>query len=128
MHVLGPVFFIKDLNTLHYLLGIEVNCFIDGFSLTTEKMPQNFFSQASTAQCKPIVPLIATKQQALKHGDKYYVDSSHFRSIAGFLQHIALWMTPCGRMHAHGKMHSPICLRYALVSAFCRVLLFIYLT
>ena len=74
----------KDLGSLHYFLGIQVQPFVDGIFLSQQKYAREILARASMIGCKPIGTPFAQKLK-LQHEGGPLVDATNYRSIVGAL-------------------------------------------
>ena len=79
----------KDLGDLHYFLGIEFHHTPQELFLSQSKYALDILEQASTVDCKPISTPMVMGQHLSGNGSPY-VDLTHFRSIVGALQYLAI--------------------------------------
>uniref|UniRef100_A0A2N9HZL1 Integrase catalytic domain-containing protein n=1 Tax=Fagus sylvatica TaxID=28930 RepID=A0A2N9HZL1_FAGSY len=77
---LGSEFSMKDLGSLHYFLGIQVQPFVDGIFLSQQKYAREILARASMSGCKPIGTPLAQKLK-LQHEGGPLVDATNYRSI-----------------------------------------------
>jgi hypothetical protein len=89
---LGGEFALKDLENLHYFLGIAVNPTKDGIILSQNKYVGDLLKKAGMATCKPVSTPLAIGEKLPAHigtplGSN---DVTHYRSIVGALQYLTL--------------------------------------
>jgi hypothetical protein len=92
LNKLKDEFALKDLEDLHYFLGIEVSKINDGIILTQEKYVNDFLRRAGMTQCKPCATPMSTNEKlsigkGTNLGPK---EATHYRSIVGALQYLSL--------------------------------------
>uniref|UniRef100_A0A2N9EQQ9 Reverse transcriptase Ty1/copia-type domain-containing protein n=1 Tax=Fagus sylvatica TaxID=28930 RepID=A0A2N9EQQ9_FAGSY len=110
--LLGSKFSMKDLGSLHYFLGIQVQPFVDGIFLSQHKYACEILARASMTGCKPIGTPLAQKLK-LQHEGGPLVDATNYRSIVGALQYLTLTRPDlthavnlvCQFMHQPGTSH-----------------------
>ncbi|XP_031280342.1 uncharacterized protein LOC116138823 [Pistacia vera] len=85
---LGHEFAIKDLGTLHYFLGIEVQSLLDGIFLCQAKYSRDLLDQALMKDCKAISTPMASKSCAIASDNNLFSDPTFYRSIVGALQYL----------------------------------------
>jgi hypothetical protein len=92
LHDLGLDFALKDLGSLHYFLGIEVNRVHDGIILSQEKYANDLLNRVNMKTCKPVdTPLSVSDKLSMADGEVLdSEDSTRYRSIVGALQYITL--------------------------------------
>jgi histone deacetylase 1/2 len=92
LHDLGLAFALKDLGSLHYFLGIEVNKVHDGIVLSQEKYANDLLSRVNMKICKPVdTPLSVSEKLSVVDGEPLSSeDSTRYRSIVGALHYITL--------------------------------------
>jgi histone deacetylase 1/2 len=92
LHDLGLDFALKDLGSLHYFLGIEVNKVHDGIILSQEKYANDLLSRVNMKACKSVdTPLSVSDKLSMADGEMLNSeDSTRYRSIVGALQYITL--------------------------------------
>ena len=105
---LSMEFAIKDLGILHYFLGIEVQYFPGGVSLSQSKYAHDILLRASMLEASSISTPLALKENSTR-GDNEPVDATAYRSIVGALQYLTV--TRIDITHAVNRvcqfMHSP---------------------
>jgi histone deacetylase 1/2 len=82
---LNEAFAIKDLEELHYFLGIEVSKVRDGIILTQEKYANDVLERVGMTKCKPINSALSTSEklscfEGTTLGPK---DATNYRSVVG---------------------------------------------
>jgi histone deacetylase 1/2 len=89
---LNAQFAIKDLENLHYFLGIEVKRTPQGLLLTQDKYARDILTKIGMLECKAApTPLSPSEPLFLYHGTPLGPeDSSQYRSIVGALQYLTL--------------------------------------
>lgn len=85
-------FALKDLGTLTYFLGIEVNQCSDGLLLTQEKYTNDIIDRIGMRNCKTMnTPMASDAKLSLDDGDPPSAeDATSYRSIVGALQYLTL--------------------------------------
>jgi len=85
-------FALKDLDDLHYFLGIEIKRSRDGLKLSQEKYVADVIQRAGMSKCKPINTCLSTaeKLSASKGQRLGPEDYTRYRSIVGALQYLTL--------------------------------------
>jgi hypothetical protein len=85
-------FALKDLGTLHYFLGIEVNKVRDGIHLSQSKYASDILKRVGMTQCKPMAtPLSVAEKLNIKEGEPLGPeDATRYRSVVGALQYLTL--------------------------------------
>lgn len=85
-------FVLKDLENLHYFLGIEVYKTLDGIILTQDKYACDLLKRVGMTDCKPVsTPLSASEKLSLYEGTPLGPsDATHYRSVVGGLQYLTL--------------------------------------
>ena len=92
LHQLRDDFALKDLGSLHYLLGIEVLADSEGLLLTQSKYAKELIQKSGLANCK-VVPTPMTLSEKLTAAGGDTLDdatSTRYRSIVGGLQYLTL--------------------------------------
>jgi hypothetical protein len=89
---LSDAFALKDLGSLHYFLGIEVNKVQDGIILSQEKYASDLLKKVGMMMCKPVsTPLATGEKLAAQIGTPLGKnDATQYRSIVGALQYLTL--------------------------------------
>jgi histone deacetylase 1/2 len=89
---LNAHFAIKDLDALHFFLGIEVHRTADSLLLTQAKYAHDLLAKVGMLDCKPApTPLSPSEPLSLHEGTLLGPeDSSQYRSIIGALQYLTL--------------------------------------
>lgn len=85
-------FAIKDLNEVHYFLGIKVQKKSDGLILTQRKYISDLLEQADMKECKPVhTPMVSTEKLSKIEGIVLSAqEATVYRSIVGALQYLTL--------------------------------------
>ena len=66
-------FALKDLDDLHFFLGIEVNRVSDGLVLTQQRYAMDVVKRANMWNCKPVdTPISVTEKLRLAAGDRLW--------------------------------------------------------
>ncbi|KAK1669017.1 hypothetical protein QYE76_057176 [Lolium multiflorum] len=77
LHDLGMAFALKDLEELHYFLGIEVKKETDGIILSQEKYDRDISARVNMTCCKPVdTPLSTSEKLSLVDGEMLSSDDS----------------------------------------------------
>jgi hypothetical protein len=119
-------FALKDLRSLHYFLGIEVNQMPRGILLSQEKYANDLLKKVGMSNCKPASTPMATSEKLSLHAGQQLgpKDSTHYRSIVGALQYLTL--TRLDISFAVNKvcqfLHSPTTLHLVAVKRILRYL------
>jgi histone deacetylase 1/2 len=89
---LAQEFALKDLDELHYFLGIEVNKVPDGIILSQDKYAYDLLKKVNMSDCKPVSsPLATSKKLSAFEGTPLGPnDSTKYRSVVGALQYLTL--------------------------------------
>jgi hypothetical protein len=89
---LSQEFALKDLESLHYFLGIEVNKVPYGIVLSEEKYASDLLQRTGMRSCKPVTSPMSTSEKLSVHEGTPLgpVDSSHYQSVIGELQYLTL--------------------------------------
>lgn len=78
----------KDLDPLHYFLGMEVHRTSTGLHLTQTKYITDLFKRTKMFECKSIsTPAISGRRLSLSDGEPLS-DITQFRSVVGALQYL----------------------------------------
>jgi hypothetical protein len=81
---------LKDLDTLHYFLGIEVNKIPEGILLSQEKYTNDLLKRVNMNTCMN-TPMSTNEKLSFHEGDKLRpIDSTLYRSIVGTLWYLTL--------------------------------------
>jgi hypothetical protein len=85
-------FSLKDLDNLHYFLGIEVTKKKNGLLLTQEKYASDLLKRVGMSNCKPVAtPLSTSEKLSLYEGTPLGShDATNYRSVVGALQYLTL--------------------------------------
>ena len=85
-------FALKDLDDLHYFLGIEVKKVKDGIVLSQEKYVSDVLKRAGMMNCKiSNMPLSTSEKLAKEEGEPLSAEeSTNYRSVVGALQYLTL--------------------------------------
>ncbi|WVZ96930.1 LOW QUALITY PROTEIN: hypothetical protein U9M48_042510 [Paspalum notatum var. saurae] len=85
-------FALKDLENLHYFLGIEVNKMKDAIILTQEKYATDLLRKVGMTGCKPVSTLLCTSKKLSVHEGTLLGqnDATQYRSVVGALQYLTL--------------------------------------
>lgn len=85
-------FAVKDLGTLSYFLGIEVNKVQDGIVLTQQKYIRDLFANTNMAKSKgAVTPMLATDKLSRHDGVRLSAeDTTKYHSVVGALQYLLL--------------------------------------
>jgi hypothetical protein len=85
-------FALKDLEPLHYFLGIEVKTINDGLHLSQSKYASDILKWVGMTNCKPVTtPLPISEKLSIHSGHPLDVkESIKYRSIVGALQYLTL--------------------------------------
>jgi hypothetical protein len=85
-------FALKDLGSLHYFLGIEINSVPGGILLSQEKYVNDLLKKVGMRGCKAAsIPMATSEKLSLHEGQQLGPkDSTHYRSIVGALQYLTL--------------------------------------
>jgi hypothetical protein len=85
-------FALKDLDDLHYFLGIEVSKISGGILLSQSKYAMDILKKAIMVSCKPVSTVLSTSKKLSAHtGDVLGLnDATHYRSIVGGLHYLTL--------------------------------------
>jgi hypothetical protein len=83
LHDMEKEFTLKDLDDLHYFLGIEVTKIQDGILLSQSKYATDILQRADMMKCKPDnTPLSVSEKLSAYEGDVLGPnDATHYRSI-----------------------------------------------
>lgn len=102
-------FSMKDLGSLHYFLGIQVESTPNGLFLHQRKYAEEILSQAGMLECNPMPTLLPLQLFSDAPSSKVlFPQPSYFRSLAGKLQYLTITRPDiqfavnfvCQRMHA----------------------------
>jgi Reverse transcriptase (RNA-dependent DNA polymerase) len=88
--LLDQRFTIKDLEHLHFFLGIEVTTLSNGLNLTQTRYIASILDRANMMGAKPIKTPIVTAPPLSKFGSEEMSDPSLFKSIVGALQYVTI--------------------------------------
>jgi hypothetical protein len=82
----------KDLGSLHYFLGIEVNTLPTGISLSQEKYISDVLRRVGMGECKAVTtPLSTSEKLSISEGDLLSdSDATKYRSMVGALQYVTI--------------------------------------
>jgi histone deacetylase 1/2 len=85
-------FALKDLDDLHYFLGIEVKRKDGGLVLTQERYAADILKRSGMDKCKSIdTPMSSSEKLSIESGNKLGPeDSTKYRSVVGALQYLTL--------------------------------------
>ena len=85
-------FALKDLDDLHYFLGIEVKKVKDGIVLSQEKYVSDVLKRAGMMNCKiSNMPLSTFEKLSKEEGEPLSAEAStNYRSVVGALQYLTL--------------------------------------
>nr|XP_020185606.1 uncharacterized mitochondrial protein AtMg00810-like [Aegilops tauschii subsp. strangulata] len=81
---------IKDLDPLHYFIGVEVVRHLDGFFLHQRKYTHDLLEHAGMLNCKPAATPVDTKAKLSATDGSPASDAAFYRSIVGALQYLTL--------------------------------------
>jgi hypothetical protein len=83
-------FALKDLGSLHYFLGIEVQKIPNGISLSQEKYISDVLQRVGMGECKVVTtPLSTSEKLSISEGDLLSAsDATKYRSMVGALQYV----------------------------------------
>lgn len=87
---LGQEFEIKDLGSLHYLLGLEVTSLRPGLHLSQTKYILDFLRRSSMTECKPCATPVCAKSQLSASDGDLLSDATEYRHLVGSLQYFTL--------------------------------------
>ncbi|XP_033143560.1 uncharacterized mitochondrial protein AtMg00810 [Brassica rapa] len=87
---LNTVFLMKDLGSVHYILGVQVHHHADGLFLNQEKYATDLLITAGMQDYAPMISPLPLKLDKVPGQDQLFSDSSYFRSLAGKLQYLTL--------------------------------------
>ena len=92
LHQLRDDFALKDLGSLHYLLGIEVLADSEGLLLTQSKYAKELIHKVGLANCTAVpTPMILSEKLTAAVGESLDAAASTcYRSIVGGLQYLTL--------------------------------------
>lgn len=84
---LQEAFAVKDLGSLSYFLGIEVNKLPEGIVLTQHKYIHDLLRRTNMLSAKGVsTPMLATEKLSLHEGDKLLAeDATRYKSVVGAL-------------------------------------------
>lgn len=86
---LALYFAMKDLNTLHYFLGIEATFHADGLHLSQQKFAMDL-CHLKMEDARPTSTPMATGSKLSKFSDTPMVDTSLYRSAVGALHYLTM--------------------------------------
>jgi hypothetical protein len=81
-------FAMKDLGPLHHFLGISVQHQANGLFLTQRQFALYILERASMVDCKSVSTPVDTQAKVSAESEPLVADPTHFRSLAGALQHL----------------------------------------
>ena len=80
----------KDLGTLHYFLGVEVNYYGTAMHLCQSKYALDLLSRTKFTEAKPISTPVSSGQKLSAHGGELYDKPEVYRSVVGALQYLTI--------------------------------------
>nr|XP_033513602.1 uncharacterized mitochondrial protein AtMg00810-like isoform X2 [Nicotiana tomentosiformis] len=80
-------FSLKDLGQLHYFLGLEVQYFPRGITISQSRYAKELLDRARLTNCSHINTSMALKSQPSPQGSKT-IDPTEYRSLVGALQYL----------------------------------------
>jgi hypothetical protein len=85
-------FALKDLEELHYFLGIEVKKTATGILLSQEKYTSDILKRVGMMNCKPVSTPMSTSEKLSTHNGTVLgpEDAIRYRSVVGALQYLTL--------------------------------------
>jgi histone deacetylase 1/2 len=87
IQLLSSKFKLRDLGSVHYFLGIEVQSTSMGLMLRQHKYILDILTRAGMVSCKPVDTPISTSKATILP-DPLFSDATHFRQIMGALQYL----------------------------------------
>ncbi|XP_048420288.1 uncharacterized mitochondrial protein AtMg00810-like [Pyrus x bretschneideri] len=87
---LGTLFSMKDLGTLHYFLGVEVNYYGTAMHLCQSKYALDLLSRTKFTEAKPISTPVSSGQKLSAHWGELYDKPEVYRSVVGALQYLTI--------------------------------------
>lgn len=101
-------FAMKDLGSLHYFLGVQVQTTSEGLFLSQTKYTEDILYQAEMSSCNPMATPLPLQLPASNSDDKLFLEPSYFPNLAGKLQYLTLTRPDiqfavnfvCQRMHS----------------------------
>jgi len=86
--LLNSKFKIRDLDSVHYFLGIEVTKTVMGLMLSQHKYTLNIIQRVGMSSCKAVDTPTSSSSKLLLSSDTQYSDPAHYRQIVGALQYL----------------------------------------
>ncbi|XP_043694307.1 uncharacterized mitochondrial protein AtMg00810-like [Telopea speciosissima] len=87
---LAVEFSIKDLEPLHFFLGVKATAHRNGLLLTQSRYINDLLQRAGMSDYKPVLTPIGTSSKPSQSGGAAFANPSHYRLIVGALQYITL--------------------------------------
>lgn len=88
--ILNSEFGLKDLGSLHYFIGIEVQHASSGVQLTQTKYALNLLKRTNMLDCKPATTHFASRSQLSNQDGTPFSDPTEFHHLLGALQYLTL--------------------------------------
>lgn len=105
IEALSSMFSIKDLGSLHYFFGIQVETHSGGMFLSLEKYAEDILYQAGMSSCNAMPTSLPLHFDKTPNGSELFSEPTYFRSLVVKLQYLTLTRQfavnfVCQRMHA----------------------------
>ncbi|XP_042939363.1 uncharacterized mitochondrial protein AtMg00810-like [Carya illinoinensis] len=113
----------KDLDPLHYFLGIQISPTAEGLTLSQTKYTLDILERDKMHDCKPMGTLMMPRTKGLT-SQIPFSDPAHYRSIVGALQYLILTHLDLSYSvnFVSQFMHSPTEANYKMVKCILRYL------
>lgn len=87
---IGNTFAFKDLDNLHYFLGVDLIRTSDGLFLLQQHYIRNLLERFNMSNAKPVSTPLSSSISLKNNDGSNFVDASLFRQLIGALQYITL--------------------------------------